>query len=89
MNFGFAVELLRGGIWQVFFSAAPILIVGMTVGLLVAIIQATTSIQEQTLSFVPKIAAVLLTLLLLGPWIGQLFIQYTENLFLQIPNMVR
>ena len=89
MDFGFAVELLRGGVWQTFFSAAPILFVGMAVGLLIAILQATTSIQEQTLSFVPKIAIVLLVLLLLGPWIGQLFIQYTENLFLQIPNMVR
>lgn len=89
MDFGFAVQLLRNGVLQVLFSAAPILITGMVVGLLVAIIQATTSLQEQTLSFVPKIAAVLAVLLLLGPWIGQLFLQYTKNLFLQIPQMVQ
>lgn len=89
MDFGFAVRLLRDGVLQVLFSAAPILITGMVVGLLIAILQATTSLQEQTLSFVPKIAAVLIVLLLLGPWIGQLFIQYTINLFNQIPRMVQ
>ena len=89
MDFGYAVQLLREGVFQVLFSASPILITGMVVGLVIAIIQATTSLQEQTLSFVPKIAAVLVVLLLLGPWIGQLFIQYTTNLFQQIPNMVQ
>lgn len=89
MDFGFAVQLLRSGVLQTLLSAAPILIVGMVVGLTVAILQATTSIQEQTLSFVPKIIAVLLVLMLLGPWIGQLFIQYTTNLFSQIPRMVQ
>ena len=89
MDFGYAVELLRNGVLQIIISAGPVLIIGMSIGLIVAVFQATTSIQEQTLSFVPKIAAVLAVLLLLGPWIAQNFIRYTTILFQQIPVVVR
>ena len=60
------MQLLRGGVLQTLLIAAPLLLVGMVVGLIIAILQATTSIQEQTLTFVPKIAAILGTLVLLG-----------------------
>ncbi len=89
MDFGYAVDLMRTGVLNIIISAGPVLLVGMSVGLIVAIFQATTSIQEQTLSFVPKIAAVLLVLLLLGPWIAQNFVRYTTALFQQIPAMVQ
>ena len=89
MDFGYAVDLMRNGVLQIILSAGPVLVVGMSVGLVVAIFQATTSIQEQTLSFVPKIAAVLLVLLLLGAWIAQNFVRYTTALFQQIPAMVQ
>ncbi len=59
MTIGFAVQLLRGGVLQTLLIAAPLLLIGMVVGLIISILQATTSIQEQTLSFVPKIAAIL------------------------------
>jgi flagellar biosynthetic protein FliQ len=68
--------------------AAPILGIGMGVGLIVAIFQATTSIQDQTLSFIPKIAAILFAVVLFGPWMIQTLLRFTMSIFEQIPNMV-
>ena len=69
MSIGFAINLIRGGALQALMIAAPLLLVGLLVGLIISIFQATTSIQEQTLTFVPKIAAILGALILFGPWI--------------------
>jgi flagellar biosynthetic protein FliQ len=62
---------------------------GLAVGLVVAIFQATTSIQEMTLTFVPKILAVLLGLLYFAPWMLEKITVYTENLINQIPMYIR
>jgi flagellar biosynthetic protein FliQ len=62
-------------------------LIGMVVGLIISIFQATTSIQEQTLSFVPKIAAILGALILLGPWIMASMVQFTVRLFSKIPEL--
>jgi flagellar biosynthetic protein FliQ len=67
--------------------AAPILLVGLGVGLVVSIVQATTSIQEQTLTFVPKIAAILGALILFGPWMFNSMVQFTIRLLERIPEM--
>ena len=67
----------------------PLLGVGLVVGLLVAVLQATTQIQEMTLSFVPKIVAVLLTLLAASPWIIQKLATFTSNLIQSIPTAIR
>jgi flagellar biosynthetic protein FliQ len=88
MDLAFAVALVRGGVLQILIMAAPVLLIGMAVGLIVSVFQATTSIQEQTLTFVPKIAAILLSLVFFGPWMLQTVVSFTENLFRQIPNMV-
>ena len=89
MSVGDAVLLMRGGIVQILLLSAPVLLVAMAVGLVVAILQATTSIQEQTLTFVPKIAAVMLVLALLGGFMFGSLAQYTTALFRMIPSMVR
>jgi len=81
--------LLRGGILQVLFIAAPLLLSALLVGLVVAILQATTSIQEQTLTFVPKIFTILLVLAFLGSWMFSSLREYTIDLFRRIPDMVR
>ncbi|MCC3381338.1 flagellar biosynthesis protein FliQ [Paenibacillus farraposensis] len=60
--------------------SAPMLIMGLVVGLIISIFQATTQIQEQTLAFVPKIVAVLLALLLCGPWILTTLVDFTYNI---------
>ncbi len=66
----------------------PILLLGLIVGLAVSLFQAVTSLQEQTLSFIPKIVALALLISLAGPWmLGQL-VHYTTDLWQQIPQMV-
>jgi flagellar biosynthesis protein FliQ len=87
MSLGDAVTIMRGAILEIIIISAPILLVGMVVGLIVSIFQATTSIQEQTLTFVPKIAAILLVLALLGGWMFDSLRNYTINLFNMIPQM--
>jgi flagellar biosynthesis protein FliQ len=87
MSLGAAIQIIREGVWQTLIMAGPLLLIGMAVGLVIAILQATTSIQEQTLSFVPKIAAILLGLALLGTWMLTSMIQYTKRLFEMISNL--
>jgi flagellar biosynthesis protein FliQ len=86
---GEAVSIMRGGIVETMILASPILLVAMVVGLIVSILQATTSIQEQTLTFVPKIAAIMIVLALLGGWMFGSLAQYTRELFSMIPSMAR
>jgi flagellar biosynthetic protein FliQ len=87
MNISEAVNLLRGGVVQTLLISAPLLLIAMVVGLIISIFQATTSIQEQTLTFVPKIAAILGALILFGPWILASMVQFTVRLFGKIPGM--
>lgn len=67
----------------------PILIASLLVGLVVSIFQAMTQIQEQTLSFIPKILAIVLILLFLGPWMLNVMSSYTTNLFHDLANFAR
>ena len=68
--------------------AGPVLLLGLIIGLLVSIFQAVTSIQEQSLSFIPKIIGVAVLIVVLGPWmLGQL-VSYAQNLYLSIPSLV-
>ena len=87
MTIGTIVSLLRGGIMQVLIGALPILLAALIVGLVVAILQAVTSIQEQTLTFVPKILAILLMLAFLGSFIFSSIRDYTVQLFRMIGNV--
>jgi flagellar biosynthetic protein FliQ len=89
MTIGSAVYLLRSGIFEILILSAPVLLISLVVGLIISILQATTSIQEQTLTFVPKIVAIFLALVFFGPWIFARLVQYTLQLFQQIPNLVR
>jgi flagellar biosynthetic protein FliQ len=74
---------------EVLMLAGPILVSALVVGLVVAILQATTSIQEQTLTFVPKIITILLVLGFLGGWMFSTLGDYTVQLFRMIPSMAR
>jgi flagellar biosynthetic protein FliQ len=89
MTLGSLVSLIRGSIFEILLLSSPVLIVALVVGLVVAIFQATTSIQEQTLTFVPKIMAILGVIALLGGWMFANLREYTINLFNMIPQMVR
>ncbi|MBP3475556.1 MAG: flagellar biosynthesis protein FliQ [Lachnospiraceae bacterium] len=69
--------------------SAPLLLVSLIVGLIVSIFQTVTSIQEQTLTFVPKILAIFLTLILLGHWIMNTIVEYMTNLWLNFSAYIR
>jgi flagellar biosynthesis protein FliQ len=68
--------------------ALPILLVGLVVGLIISIIQAVTQIQEQTLSFIPKILAMAAVLVVGGPWMLNQLLSYTAELWLSIPELI-
>lgn len=87
MTLGTVVSLARDAVLQLLVLAAPLMVASVLVGLVVAVVQAATSIQEQTLSFVPKIFAVLGVALLLGPWLGASMIDFTTRLFESIPAL--
>lgn len=89
MSVNSLVTIIQNAVFQVLIIAAPVLLIGMGVGLIVSIFQATTSIQEQTLTFVPKIAAILLAIAFFGPWMFSSMRQYTVNLFNLIPEIVK
>lgn len=76
-----AVDVCRKAIETILLASAPMLVIGMLIGLLVSIFQAATQINEQTLSFVPKIVAVFLTILLFGPWLIKILTVFTIGLF--------
>ena len=69
--------------------AAPMLIVGLIVGVVISLLQAVTQIQEMTLVFVPKIVAVLVTLVASLPWMISLLTTYTQNIFANIPAYIK
>jgi flagellar biosynthetic protein FliQ len=87
MSMGTAIAIIREGVLETLLLAGPLLLIGMAVGLVIAILQATTSIQEQTLSFVPKIAAILLGLILFGRLLLDSLVGYTHRLFDMIPHI--
>ena len=89
MSIGEVTTLLRQGVLEVLMIASPLLLSALVVGLIIAILQATTSIQEQTLTFVPKIFAILLVLAFLGGWMFSSMREYTLELFRRIPEMAR
>ncbi|MBU5437693.1 flagellar biosynthesis protein FliQ [Tissierella sp. MSJ-40] len=84
MNYGDVLKLAQDAVRTILFVSAPMLIFSLLVGLIVSIIQAVTQIQEATLAFVPKIIAVLLSLLIFGPWILKLVTQFTTDLLTNI-----
>ncbi|MCK8058773.1 MULTISPECIES: flagellar biosynthesis protein FliQ [unclassified Fusibacter] len=81
MSESMVIDLFREGVSTILMVSAPMMITALVVGLIIAIFQATTQIQEQTLAFVPKIISIFLVMLLLGPWILSTIVGYTENIF--------
>jgi flagellar biosynthetic protein FliQ len=89
MSIGDVVTVLREGILETLILAAPILLSALAIGLIVALLQAATSIQEQTLTFVPKLLVILGVLALFGGFMFTSLGEYTRGLFMRIPDMAR
>ncbi|MCG8453747.1 MAG: flagellar biosynthesis protein FliQ [Spirochaetales bacterium] len=89
MELGHVVELMRSAVATILTVASPVLFVAMGVGLIISIIQATTSIQDQTLTFVPKIVAILGVLAALFGWMMTRLTTFTTILIERIPDLAR
>ena len=89
MSIGVIVSLMRGAVTEVISLVAPVLGLALIVGLVVAIFQATTSIQEQTLTFLPKLSVILLVIALLGGAMFTSLGEYTIQLFGRIPDFAK
>ena len=87
MDTAFVVDVGRQALWITMLVSAPLLMVGLAVGLLIGVFQAATSINEQTLSFIPKFIALGLTLSAAGGWMINTMVDYTKAIFTRIPNL--
>jgi flagellar biosynthesis protein FliQ len=76
-----AIELCKQAIYTTLLISAPMLIAGLVVGIIISVLQAVTQIHEMTLTFIPKILAVVIVMILALPWIMNLLISYTQDLF--------
>lgn len=81
MNSGDVITVARQMVWVIVKTAVPILLVSMIVGLVISLFQTLTSIQEQTLTFVPKLLAILLALMIMGTWILNEIVQFMTTLW--------
>jgi flagellar biosynthetic protein FliQ len=82
------LDLGREALWLAVLLAGPLLGAALAVGLLIGVFQAATQIQEMTLSFIPKLGALVLVLVIIGPWMLQLLVSFAERLFLDIPGLI-
>jgi len=88
MSNDMAIQIGRDALYMVMLVAAPMLGLGLLVGILVSVFQATTQIQEQTLVFIPKIIAIFVAILVFGPWMLSLLVDYTRDIFISLPSMI-
>lgn len=89
MGTNFIIHLGQQALWTTLKISAPILILGLAVGLIVSIFQATTQIQEQSLSFIPKILAVVVALAVFGPWMLTVMLDFTNGIMGNLMQFVR
>jgi len=82
------LEVGTQALWLAVLLAAPLLLSALAVGLLIGIFQAATQIQEMTLSFIPKLIALVLALFLGGPWMLSVLISFTQRLYVEIPGLL-
>ncbi|MDR1871610.1 MAG: flagellar biosynthesis protein FliQ [Deltaproteobacteria bacterium] len=89
MTTEFVIDFGRGVLELIMLLSLPMLLVGLVIGLMVSVFQATTQIQEMTLQFIPKIICISLVLVVAGPWLLDKLIEYTQNILIHFPDWVR
>ncbi len=82
------MDLTHGALVVTCMVAAPLLLIALVAGLVIGMLQAATQINEATLSFIPKLLLVALTLVVAGPWMLRVLVDFTRNLYAGIPGMV-
>ena len=85
MELGEALDMGRSAFYMALATSAPILLIGLAVGLTISVFQSVTQLQEQTLTFVPKIAAMVLAASYFIPWIAGRMLSYTQEMFSPMP----
>ncbi len=88
MTADLVVGIMAEAIKVTLLVSAPVLLVGLVVGVVISLFQAVTQVQEMTLVFVPKIIAVLVALVAALPWMLNLLVSFTQNLYLSLPNYI-
>ncbi|KRW59472.1 flagellar biosynthesis protein FliQ [Pseudomonas sp. TTU2014-080ASC] len=83
-----AVDIVREALWLTSMIVAVMVVPSLLVGLVVAMFQAATQINEQTLSFLPRLLVILLALIFAGPWLVRQLMEYTQNLIMNIPMLI-
>ncbi|WP_313741616.1 flagellar biosynthesis protein FliQ [Pseudomonas sp.] len=83
-----AVDLFREALWLTTVMVAVLVVPSLLIGLVVAMFQAATQINEQTLSFLPRLLVMLVTLIVAGPWLVQKFMEYITTLYTSIPQLI-
>ena len=78
----------RDALWLAVLLAGPLLLAALAVGLLIGVFQAATQIQEMTLSFIPKLLALVVALFVAGPWMISVVVSFSERLFMEIPGLL-
>ncbi len=87
MDTSMVVDLGRQALWMTVLISAPLLGVALLVGLVIGILQAATSVNEATISFIPKVAALAVTLAVVGGWQINMLVDYTRSVFMRIPGL--
>ena len=82
------LDIGRQALWLAVLLAGPMLGAALAVGLFIGVIQAATQIQEMTLSFIPKLLALVVVLFVVGPWMLRVIVTFSERLFMDIPGLV-
>lgn len=82
------IDLSQQALYIITMLAAPMLVSALLIGLLIGMFQAATQINEMTLSFIPKLLVLVLAIMVAGPWMLNLVINYTRNLYLSIPGLI-
>jgi flagellar biosynthesis protein FliQ len=89
MDQGTVISIAQDALSKVILVSAPMLGLSLIVGLAISIFQATTQIQEQTLTFIPKLVAIVAGVALFGSWMLSLLMEYTQNLYMNINNYIK
>lgn len=88
MSSEFVLSIAERAVYMTLLISGPLLVIALVVGLIVSIFQATTQIQEQTLAFIPKIIAVLVAIVFLGPWMLTNMVTYTHDIFSNLTRFI-
>lgn len=89
MSEGVVIDIAREVVWVIVKTSAPLLLVSLIIGLIISIFQTITSIQEQTLTFVPKFLAIMLVIVLCGSWMLNEMSGLFESLMMRIPEFIK